>query len=201
MINLNNIPTSNFDEKDRCPGCGDACNIFTDLDDHDYCNNCRPKNISAILAMSENLTIGKGNDLPWNLPSDLKKFKEITLNSIIIMGNKCYESIGRPLPKRENVILSRNVDLVIEGCVVFNSFSAIFSHFKNDPRGIFIIGGAIIYEQAFDFCDNLYLTLVEGDVEGDVKVKGLDLSKWNLVEESETYTENQHNFKLMKFIK
>ena len=113
-MNLNHLASSIFENKDRCPSCSEYVNIELDLDLEDNCNNCRDKsNINIILAMSENLTIGKDNDLPWNLPSDLKMFKEVTLDSILLMGRKCYESIGRPLPKRENVVLSSDNTIIL----------------------------------------------------------------------------------------
>lgn len=201
-MNLNNIPTSYHESEDRCPSCAKKVNVDQDLDKKDYCNNCRDKsNISIILAMSENLTIGKDNDLPWNLPSDLKMFKEVTLNSILFMGRKCYESIGRPLPKRENVVLTSNTSLEIPGCVVVNSISEFLSLYKDDTRSIFIIGGANLYEQTFDLADTIYLTLVQGDVEGDVKIKGFDLSNWTMEKQEEPLTENGHTFRFITFKK
>ncbi len=201
-MNLNNTPTSYHEAQDRCPSCGIECNVDTDLDHKDYCNNCRDKSkISIILAMSENLTIGKDNDLPWNLPSDLKMFKEKTLNSILFMGRKCYDSIGRPLPKRENVVLTTDTSLEIPGCVVVNSINEFLSLYKDDPREIFIIGGANLYEQTFDIADKLYLTLIQGEVEGDVKVSGLDFTKWAFESESEQLEENGHCYKFMSFLK
>ena len=103
--------------------------------------------ISIIVAMSSNGVIGKDNDLPWKLPTDLKRFKEITSGNIILMGRKCYESIGRPLPNRTNIVLTRNTELEIEGCLVRNDFESVIEEFKD--KEIFVIGGSDIYEMAF----------------------------------------------------
>jgi dihydrofolate reductase len=201
-MNLNNTPSSYYQTEDTCSYCRSTCNRDTDIDNASRCNNCRDKsNINMILAMSENLTIGNDNRLPWNLPSDLKMFKEKTLGSIIFMGRKCYESIGRPLPKRENVILTNNVELVIPGCIVVNSIQEFISKYKNDTREIFIIGGAKLYEQTFEITNKLYLTIIQGYVAGDVKISGLNFDKWELSSDGKVQYENGNAFKFLEFIK
>jgi len=200
MSTKNNTPTSIFEYQDKCPSCGSFCNIEQDLDDNDFCNDCRPMEINIIVAASENLTIGKDNDLPWKIPSDLKKFKQITTGSIVIMGRKCYESIGRPLPGRQNIVITRNTDLTIEGCEVVNSINQALSLCKNDSREIFIIGGAEIYKQTFSFATKLYLTEIKGNVDGDVKLEGMNLEEWSLVYESELFEENGTQFRFLEYI-
>lgn len=118
--------------------------------------------------------LGKGNDLLWRIPEDLKRFKELTTGHPIIMGRKTYESIGRPLPHRTNIIITRNVDYAAPGCVVVTSLDdalvkAREAEAKNNnaEKKIFIIGGGEIYNQAIPHTDILHLTLVDGNKEAD----------------------------------
>ena len=118
--------------------------------------------VSLIVAMDLERGIGKDNDLMWHLPEDMKFFKETTLGQIVVMGRKNYDSIPkkyRPLPKRENVILTRNTDFTAEGCTIFNSMEACMEAYKNETeRTVFIIGGGEIYKLALekDYVDELY---------------------------------------------
>ena len=124
--------------------------------------------ISIIAAMANNRVIGKDNKMPWHLPEDLKHFKSITMNKPILMGRKTYESIGRALPGRLNIILTRDDTFTADGCVVVSSIEEAF-HIVNihDADELFIIGGENIYSQFMHIADNLYLTLIDLDVEGD----------------------------------
>ena len=122
------------------------------------------KPFKAIAAMSENRVIGKGNTIPWHLPEDFKWFKQTTTGHIIVMGRKTYESIGRLLPNRTTVILSRS-DLAVPGAVMLKDLTALKP--TEDERETFICGGAEIYRQALPMCSDLYLTLVKRTVEGD----------------------------------
>ncbi len=122
--------------------------------------------ISIIVAMAKNRVIGRDNDMPWHLPADLQHFKKTTLDKPIIMGRKTYESIGRPLPKRHNIIISRNADYSVEGCDVVGSFEEAIK-IAGDVDELFIIGGGFLYEQTIDKADRLYLTFIDLDVEGD----------------------------------
>ncbi|HEY1171488.1 MAG TPA: dihydrofolate reductase [Verrucomicrobiae bacterium] len=122
------------------------------------------KPFKAIAAMSENRVIGQGNTIPWHLPEDFKWFKQTTTGHIIVMGRKTYESIGRLLPNRTTVILSRS-DLSIPGAVMLKDLAALKP--VEDGRETFICGGAEIYRQALPMCSDLYLTLVKRTVEGD----------------------------------
>ena len=140
--------------------------------------------ISAIVAMANNRVIGKDNDIPWYLPADLKYFKKITLGHHIIMGRKCFDSIGRPLPKRTNVIVTRNPFYVSSGCLVTHSLEeALEVAEENHETEAFIIGGAQIYELAMPIIDRLYLTEVDIEVSGDVLFPELDMEDWTLVSE------------------
>ncbi len=114
--------------------------------------------------MSENRVIGCGNKIPWHLPEDFKWFKTMTTGNVIVMGRKTFESIGRPLPNRETIVLSRGGFVHTTVRVVAN-LDAVDP--TSDPRDIFICGGAQIYEQALPLCSDLYLTRVKRTVEGD----------------------------------
>lgn len=120
--------------------------------------------INCILARSDNNVIGKNNKLPWNLPDDLRKFGEFTLNKTVVMGRKTFESLGRPLPNRKNYIISKTLDKV-EGCFVYNSVRDFLLDTYDEE--VWAIGGAEIYKLFFTFADNLYITQVYGEFDGD----------------------------------
>ncbi|MEB8433141.1 type 3 dihydrofolate reductase [Cocleimonas sp. KMM 6892] len=122
--------------------------------------------LSMIVAMAHNRVIGLDNKMPWHLPADLQWFKKTTLGSPIIMGRKTYDSIGRPLPGRLNIILSRNTELEIEGCTVVNTLSDALDAAKGADE-VFITGGAHLYEKFLQDADCLYLTMIDADLEGD----------------------------------
>lgn len=122
-----------------------------------------PKRFKAIVAMSLNRAIGKDNKLPWHLPEDLKWFKKLTTGNVIIMGRKTWESIGKPLPNRESIVVSRTD---IPGIRTVRSLSEINPN--ADSRDYFIIGGAQLFRNALPLCSDLYLTLVKREVAGDV---------------------------------
>jgi dihydrofolate reductase len=125
--------------------------------------------ISIIVAHSQNMAIGKANTLLWHLSDDLKRFKKLTTGHPIIMGRKTYESIGRPLPERTNIIITRDKHSKISGCLVTHSIEEAIEKAKGlDQEEIFIIGGGEIYKQALPLAHKLYLTLVESDKEGDI---------------------------------
>jgi len=140
--------------------------------------------ISAIVAMSRNRVIGKDNQIPWHLPADLKYFKKTTLNHHIILGRKCYESIGRPLPKRTNIIVTRNKKYEAEGCIIVGSIEeALEFSRKQEQTEVFIAGGGQIYEQSMELWDRLYLTEVAIEVEGDVHFPKLSDEQWLMIDE------------------
>lgn len=121
--------------------------------------------ISAIVAVSENGVIGQDNHLIWHLPNDLKHFKAITLDKPIVMGRKTYESIGRPLPQRRNIILSLNRDLMLSGCEVMHSVEEILAATQNEPE-LMITGGGEIYRLFMSYVTYLYITYVHVEVPG-----------------------------------
>ncbi len=134
--------------------------------------------ISLIVAMAANRAIGLDNKMPWHLSADLKKFKAITMGSPIVMGRKTYESIGRPLPGRSNIIISRNLDYQQAGCLVFNDIKAAIEASSKDAEEIFIIGGAELYKATLPHADNLYLTLINQDFNGDTFFPEIDFKAW-----------------------
>jgi len=137
--------------------------------------------VSAIVATAKNNVIGKDNDIPWYLPADLNYFKRCTLNHHIIMGRKSYESIGRPLPKRTNIVVTRDPFYVVSQCLVAHSIDeALKMALDNSEEEAFIIGGGEIYKLAMPFVDRLYLTEVDAEVEGTVHFPEIDLEEWEL---------------------
>lgn len=125
----------------------------------------RPR-VSVIAALARNGVIGIENRLPWRLPEDLAHFKALTLNHPILMGRKTFESLGRPLPGRTNIVITRNPDYCRNGCLVADSIAAAIALCR-DADELFFIGGAELYAQAIPLADRLYLTEVDIDAEGD----------------------------------
>ena len=122
--------------------------------------------ISIIVAIAENGVIGDKNALLWNIKEDMRRFRTTTTGHPVIMGRKTYESIGRPLPKRTNVVITRDTELQIEGCTMAHSLEEAIALF--DPQEeIFIIGGAQIYAQALPLAHRIYITVLERDYQGD----------------------------------
>lgn len=148
-----------------------------------------------MVAASENLVIGKDNQIPWHLSSDLKYFKKQTLNHHILMGRKCYESIGRPLPKRTNVIITRNPYFIVSNCLIAHSIEdALSIAYENGEEEVFICGGGNIYEQSKELWDRLYWTKVHAEVEGDVFFPDIDLKNWKLVAEEKHKADEKNDF-------
>lgn len=156
--------------------------------------------LSAIAAMSENRVIGIENQLPWHLPADLKHFKTLTTGHPILMGRKTYESIGRPLPNRTNIIITRNADFTAPGCVVVTSIEdAITRAAEENAQEIFIIGGAEVYKQLLPHVQRIYLTIVHEQFAGDAFFPELDLKEWKEVER-ETHAADENNAYSYSFI-
>ncbi|MEE9411449.1 MAG: dihydrofolate reductase [Methylococcales bacterium] len=123
-------------------------------------------NISIIVAMSENRIIGRDNQLPWHISADLKRFKAITMGKPIVMGRKTWQSLGRPLPGRDNVVLSRNQTFEALGCFVFPCLDDVIQHYAHEPE-IMIIGGNAVYRLALPLAQRLYITQIHQHYEGD----------------------------------
>ncbi len=151
--------------------------------------------ISSIVAVASNGVIGKDNDLPWRLPEDMKFFKKTTSGHHIILGRKNYQSIGFPLPKRTNIILSRNPFFIVSNCLVAQSIEeALNIALENGEEEVFIIGGAKIYEQTMDIIDTLYYTEVHAEPEGDVFFPEVDWSKWKLIKEEKHLADEKNMY-------
>ncbi len=147
--------------------------------------------VSLIVAVADHGVIGQNNGLPWRLPADLKRFKALTLGKPIIMGRKTFDSIGRPLPGRTNIVITRQIDLSLPGCVVVASLPAAIAA-AGDVDEAMIIGGAEIYRQALPMADHLYLTRVHASVVGDAVFPTLDATQWHEVAREDYATDEQH---------
>ena len=160
--------------------------------------------ISAIVAVANNGVIGKDNEIPWYLPADLKFFKKKTLGHAVIMGRKCYESIGRPLPKRTNIIITRNPFYVADNCIVVHSLNDAIQFAKETGETeAFIIGGAQIYAMSRPLWDELYLTTVDLETKGDTFFEPLDEQLWEEVwsEPHQPDEKNIHCYTFKRFIR
>lgn len=147
--------------------------------------------LSLIVAMDQNGLIGKGEGLPWHLSSDLKHFKAITMGKPIVMGRKTHETIGRPLPGRENVVVTRDTNYVAEGCTVINSLECIYDRFGQHDE-IMIMGGAELYKQTIDSVTRIYLTEVQAELDGDTWFPDFDRNLWQEVSR-ENYKADEKN--------
>lgn len=151
--------------------------------------------ISLIVAMAQNRTIGRGNDLPWHIPEDLKYFKSVTSGKPVIMGRKTFDSIlsrlGKPLPNRPHYIISRT-KIDRDDMTWCPSLTDAISAAKSDhPESeIIIMGGASIYEQALPLVDRMYLTIIHADVDGDAWFTAFDQSEWQEIEKTSSSNEN-----------
>jgi dihydrofolate reductase len=135
--------------------------------------------VSIVVAISENHVIGKDNKLLWHLPNDLKHFKDITTGHTIIMGRKTYESVGKPLPRRRNIIITRQA-ISIDGCEVVDSIEAALALCKDEPE-VFIVGGAEIYRLLLHLTNRIYLTIIHKEFEGDSFFPEIDKQEWREV--------------------
>lgn len=154
--------------------------------------------VSIVVAMDLDRGIGKNNDLMWNLPVDMKFFKETTQNHVVVMGRKNYDSIPekyRPLPNRENAVLTRNTDFEASGCLVFHSLQNCLNHYKNDSkRTIFIIGGGEIYRLALELnaVDEMYITHVNKRFGADTFFPEFNLKEWQVTTVLEQAADDRH---------
>ncbi|MFA6806486.1 MAG: dihydrofolate reductase [Bacteroidales bacterium] len=149
--------------------------------------------INIIVAIAQNNAIGKNNDLLWHISEDLKYFKRTTLGSPIIMGRKTWDSLPfKPLPKRENIVISRNKDLEIEGAKIINSIEEAITYAKT-LENCFIIGGGMIYTSALPLCDKLYITKVFKDFEADTFFPEINPKIWILESQSEKQIDEKTN--------
>jgi dihydrofolate reductase len=132
--------------------------------------------VNIVVAIAANNAIGKNNQLLWYLPNDLKHFKDITTGQTVIMGRKTYDSMGKPLPKRRNIVLTRQ-DVLIDGCEVTNSIGNALQLCITEKE-VFIIGGAEVYRQSLNITDRIYLTIVHHEFEADTFFPELNIDEW-----------------------
>jgi dihydrofolate reductase len=151
--------------------------------------------ISLIAAMAENRVIGANNALPWHLPDDLRHFKQLTRGHAVIMGRRNYQSIGRPLPERRNIVVTNQRDFTAPGCQVVHSIEEAFRAAADDHE-LFVIGGAEIYRQCLPMAQRLYLTLVHASIPGDTFFPEFDAREWaeTARERHEADTRNPHPY-------
>lgn len=149
--------------------------------------------VAVIAAVARNGVIGRAGKLPWHLSADLKRFKELTTGHAIIMGRKTYESIGRPLPDRRSLVVTRDPSFRANGVEVVGSLDEALAATEGEPKR-FVIGGAAIFADALPRADELYLTRVHADVEGDTLFPTFDLTEWRLVEEEPRAADSKNDY-------
>lgn len=156
--------------------------------------------LSIIVATAEQGVIGKDNQLIWHLPEDLKMFRRLTTGHVIIMGRKTFESIGKPLPNRTSIIISRNTHYQVEGCFVVSSLEEAVEKAKEiETEEAFIIGGAQIYALALDMANTVYLTQVHHNFEGDAFFPILDTNIW-IEKERKSFSSDEKNAYAFDFV-
>ena len=149
--------------------------------------------ISVIAAMSQNRVIGRDGALPWHLPTDLARFKSITTGHTVIMGRKTFESVGKPLPNRRTIVITRNNDYQCAGVFIAHSLDEALDHAAREDE-IFILGGEAVYRIALPRADRLYLTIVHATIEGDTYFPRFDFDDWKLVEDERHEVDDRHAY-------
>ena len=149
--------------------------------------------ISIIAAMANQRVIGINNSLPWHLPADMKWFRNCTMGKPIIMGRATFESIGKPLPGRKNIIVTRNQAYHVDGASVVHSLAQAIEVVRDEEEAM-VIGGANIYSQAFDFADRLYLTEIHSDFEGDSWFPEFDSEAWLTLSREDHQADDQNHY-------
>ncbi len=137
--------------------------------------------MEIVVAITENFVIGSDGDMPWHLPADLKHFKKITSGGAIVMGRRTWDSIGRPLPNRKNIVLTRRKDFSVDGATVVHSFEEAINQTEGKP--LFVIGGGEIYALAIDVANAMHITRIHTTLEGDTFFPQFGEGTWELVEE------------------
>lgn len=150
--------------------------------------------ISFIWAMDMNRAIGFQNKLPWHLPEDLKFFKRVTMGHPVIMGRKTHESIGRLLPGRENIVLTRDPNFQSDGIKVMHSVEEIFHYSRETNEELFVIGGAEIFNELFPVADKLYLTMIHEEFQGDTYFPQFPIDDWKLVSSEKGITDEKNPY-------
>jgi len=148
--------------------------------------------VSIVVAIAENYAIGKNNQLLWHMPADLKHFKNITTGHTVIMGRKTYDSVGKPLPNRRNIIVTRQ-DIKIEGCEVVKSIEDALALCANEDE-VFIVGGAEIYKLAMSKTDRIYLTIIHHSFDADTLFPEIDYMEWKETEREDHQPDERNKF-------
>ncbi len=148
--------------------------------------------ISLIAALDKNNLIGAYNEMPWHLPADFKHFKQVTMGKPVIMGRKTFQSIGRPLPGRQNIVISRN-GFAADGITSAQSIEEALE-LSADAEEVMIIGGGSFYRQMIDKADRMYLTHVEAECEGDTWFPSFDLNDWHIISQQKHLADERNNF-------
>ena len=156
--------------------------------------------VSLVVAASTNNVIGRDGGLPWHLPDDLRHFKRITTGKPVIMGRRTYESIGRPLPDRHNIVMTRDPGYVAEGCDVVSSVAEALD-VAGDANEVMVIGGGQVYRDLLLRADRIYMTRVQAEVQGDAFFPGIDGNGWRLVSVEHHAADEKHEypFEMMVF--
>lgn len=151
--------------------------------------------LSMIVAHAADRVIGKDNDMPWHLPADLAYFKKTTLGKPIIMGRKTYESIGRPLPGRKNIVISRDSEYRVEGVEVVSSVDAALALVENVEE-VMVIGGGAIYQHCLPAAQRLYITHIDANIEGDTFFPEYDLNVWEKMSNESRAADEKNQYQL-----
>ncbi len=147
--------------------------------------------LSIIVAMAKNRVIGANGAIPWRLPNELQLFKRVTMGHHIIMGRKTWESIGRLLPGRTTVIVTRQQDYAVPGAIIVNSLSAAIAQCTGDDE-IFVVGGGELYREALPLADRMYLTEVDASPRGDTRMPDINMTDWRMVSTEHHATDEKH---------
>lgn len=154
--------------------------------------------ISCIVAIDKNNVIGKNNTMPWHIPADLKYFKKITSGHCIILGRKNFESIGKALPNRTNIVVTRQKNFYHSSVISISTIEhALKTAFELGEEEVFIVGGAEIYNQTTKFWDKLYLTEIQNEFDGDTFFPKIDFSEWRLIQEIKKETSEDTPYDLV----
>jgi len=158
--------------------------------------------VSLIVAYANAWVIGKDNQLLWHLPADLKHFKQLTTGHPVIMGRKTFESIGKPLPNRVNVVVSRQQNLNIEGVTVVHSLEEALKTVESCDE-CFVIGGGELYRQSLHLTDKLYLTQVHANFDGDTYFPEINFAEWKLIEKNDFQEDekNKYSYSFVNYLK
>lgn len=149
--------------------------------------------LSCIAAVADNGVIGRDNDLPWRLSADLQRFKKLTTGHWIIMGRKTFESMGRPLPNRVSVVLTRDRDYEAHGAIVVHDIEEALERCAGQDE-VFVLGGEAVFREAVPRSQRLYLTRVHAEVEGDVRFPAVDFGEWDRVEQVEVPADEKNDY-------